>query len=611
VNDVSSDEGLKYFKRIAGADRYETMRKIVEASYKIGGDYYWQANVAVVASGDNFPDALAANGLAGALNGGDGAPVILTKKGALSAEAKTLLKKLSVQTVYIMGGTAAISAETEQAIKDMKIATVRVAGADRQATSVEAFKLIDGNWYKNHGTHSVIIATGANYADALSIAPFAYKTGTPVVLTKADGTLTDEAVKAIKDNDEIWQVIVVGGTSVVSDSVFSVLGTYSGNYKDYYNKVYVPVRIAGADRYDTSAKIADWEVKYAFDIDEAKFWNTAGFSFDETFIATGENFPDALAGGQLAGGKYYADPSVKATIARWGVAGWVAPTAKPSSPILLTKDGNRAADSVIASNLAWNWSKRSVDAYEFINANIAEYFDDYLNGGISADVAFNDADGFFTYNQLSANTLITDFAAWIDGYRVVDNNFNGIIFGGKAAVSKDKAKQLDETVADSILKIQDPVGSIDYDYVTVNGVKYRTLSWLFNNKTNWFSNIGVNGIGNATGAEPWNDTFTAEEVFAVPANQYGYLYQPYATTVQNTSFDTTANTNTNGKVLSQTVTIGLAEFTNLWNSTLFTNDYTGYSFTGTYTMTFTVNYTYNANGSLNTVTYANINVTQN
>jgi putative cell wall-binding protein len=501
---------------------------------------------------------------------------------------------MAVQTVYIMGGTSAVSAETEQAIKNLKIATVRVAGADRQATSVEAFKLIDGNWYKHHGTHSVIIATGANFADALSIAPFAYRTGTPVVLTKADGTLTDEAVKAIKDNDEIYQVIVVGGTSVVSDSVFSVLGTYSGNYKDYYNKVYVPVRIAGADRYDTSAKIADWEVNYAFDVaddyNKNDYWKDAGFSYYETFVATGENFPDALAGGQLAGGKFYANST--ATVAtRWGGKDYRLPTIKAASPILLTKDGNRAADSVIASNLAWNWNTVSVDAYEFCNATLVDYLDDFLSlDQISGSVYANGAHGFFTAAAPVAGTMITTVpVGWIDGYRVVDNNFNGVILGGKAAVSKDKAKQLDDTVKDSIRKINDPVANTNSSSITINGKTYRTLSWLNDTATSWFSNLGVNGFGNATTGDPWKDTFKASEVIAVPYGNYGlyqYLYQPYDVTNYAATYD--PNT---GAILTQSYTINFAVYdSTAVNGFMPTNGYTGYGFSCLMDLDVTFNY---------------------
>jgi hypothetical protein len=493
-----------------------------------------------------------------------------------------------------MGGTAAVSAETEQAIKDLKIATVRVAGADRQATSVEAFKLIDGNWYKNHGTHSVIIATGANFADALSIAPFAYRTGTPVVLTKADGTLTDEAIKAIKDNDEIYQVIVVGGTSAVSDSVFGVLGNYNGNYKDYYNKAYVSVRIAGADRYDTSAKIADWEVNYAYDVVKKDYWMDAGFSFYETFVATGENFPDALAGGQLAGGKYYGSESYRATAAaRWADRDYVLPTIKSASPILLTKEGNRSADSVIASNLAWNPWVRAVDSYEFIELSLDDYLDDYLSlDMISPAVYADDAWGFFTSTAFPVGTtditpavgktaLATDniFAAWIDGYRVEDNNFQGVILGGKAAVTKAKAEQLDDTVADTIYKIQDPVATATYDTITINGKTYKTLSWLNSNSWNW--NIGVDG-------DPAYAKFTAEEVVAVPYGSAGYrfLYQPVDVTSMGITYDTAT-----GAIASQSYQITFAKYdSQSINAFAPTNGYTGYGFVDYAVMNVTFTY---------------------
>jgi putative cell wall-binding protein len=461
IDNTSSDEGLTYFKRIAGADRYETMKKIVKATYNTSGDNYYVASVAVLASGENYPDALAANGLAGALNGGQGAPVLLTKKGSLSSEAKELLKNLQVQTVYIMGGTAAVSQEVEDAVRDMHIATIRVAGADRQATSVQAFNLIDGNWYKKHGTHSVIIASGNSFADALSISPFAYATGTPIILTKADGTLTDEAVKAIKANDEIWQIIVVGGTDVVSDSVFSAVGTYNGNYRDYYKNTYVAVRIAGADRYDTSAKIADWECNFALDTDSIYGWSDvawADFSFDEIFVATGEKFPDALAGGQLAGGKWYAKGVDKGKT-------------RPHSPILLTKDGNRSADAVIASHLAWNKDVKSVKAtvysdfrdyvYEIVGImqDYAKSADPNSTTTVTDWILDEMYDGFFTDYALAVGDTPWDWNHNVGIYNAVDyveaNNFHGVILGGKNAVSKDKAKQLDETVDQTILKYWD------------------------------------------------------------------------------------------------------------------------------------------------------------
>jgi hypothetical protein len=385
-----------------------------------------------------------------------------------------------------MGGTAAVSQDVEDAIRDMHIATIRVAGADRQATSVQAFNLIEGNWYKKHGTHSVIIATGANYADALSISPFAYATGTPIILTKADGTLTDEAVKAIKANDEIWQIIVVGGTSAVADSVFSALGTYNGSYKDYYNKVYIPVRIAGADRYDTSAKIADWEINFALDTgSDASYWAGtvdtsvpwwADFAMNEVFVATGENFPDALAGGQLAGGKYYAKGAPFGTV-------------RPHSPILLTKDGNRSADAVIAQYLAWNDNVYSVDAALYANFN--DYAMEIKGNALTyeQDVRTFINDYFGDFWTLSAFNIDNENLVFSIGDRTIGiindygrsefNTFHGVVLGGAAAVSKAKVDQLEDTVEGTILKYYDEA-ALDWYHLWFNG----TWKTWFNSNLN-------------------------------------------------------------------------------------------------------------------------------
>jgi putative cell wall-binding protein len=214
-----------HWKRLAGEDRYGTMKKIIESYNKIQ-DSTWKSlrkgyssdevynyhSTAVLASGDNWPDALAANGLAGYLTnvgiydsvGSNGSvPVLITKAGSLTTETKDLLKGMQVQNVIIMGGTAAISQDVEDAINKMGIGTSRVAGKDRQETSVKAMQRINGNWESRDKTYDLIIASGNNYADALSISPYAYRMGTPVILTQKDGTLTDDQVAAIKANDKI------------------------------------------------------------------------------------------------------------------------------------------------------------------------------------------------------------------------------------------------------------------------------------------------------------------------------------------------------------------------------------------------------------------------
>ena len=483
---IGGEDAADHWKRIYGSDRYGTMKAIVNAYakrkawYATGKkDAYQQYNVAVVASGENFPDALAANGLAGSLD----CPVILTKKGALSSQAKELLDNLNVQSVFIMGGTAAVSQEVEDAIKAMNIAVARVAGADRQATSVAAFKLIDGNWYKNTGSRDLIIATGENYADALSISPYAYRVGAPIILTKADGTLTDEAVDAIAANPYIERVIIVGGKDAVKASVVDAVDKYD----KYGRRDFEFVRLGGDTRYQTSAIIADWEV-YEW------YGNNAygDFDFDTCYIATGENFPDALAGGQLAGGDHLTD---KFTFA----------------PLLLVKDGDTTAESVIADEIGKWWNSYGNDTYLITEPIYDKYLaidhnwfydsdgnqipylwnDPWYGTGndyyVAADIIDN-AIGLTPVGATLTPTVINDvangtFTIYRDLGNVQDSNFYGYILGGPEAVSNDKVKSLDAAV-------QDNAGSDKLAIVDTNGDKLRNATVV--------SGLDVKGA-------PWRD----------------------------------------------------------------------------------------------------------
>ena len=53
------------YKRLAGVTRYSTMSRISQEAFPYGSEYV------IVASGENFPDALAASSLAGALQFGE------------------------------------------------------------------------------------------------------------------------------------------------------------------------------------------------------------------------------------------------------------------------------------------------------------------------------------------------------------------------------------------------------------------------------------------------------------------------------------------------------------------------------------------------------------
>ena len=255
------------WSRLAGGNRYQTMQKISQAGFA-------KASWAVIATGANFPDALMAASLAGARN----CPVILTAPHALSPEAHAELVRLGVRNAYIVGGTSAVSTAAENAIRGMGIAVTRVAGADRQLTSIEAMNQLNA---AGVSYNTVVIATGGSFADALSIGPWCYQNKAPILLTGSNGLLSSKQVAAVHANSAIKRILIVGGESVVSDAVYTQLG-----------HGYTRVRLSGTNRYATSYAIATWELAPA-----------QGMTLASACVATGTNFPDALAGSALAGQK--------------------------------------------------------------------------------------------------------------------------------------------------------------------------------------------------------------------------------------------------------------------------------------------------------------------
>lgn len=251
------------WKRLGGANRYETMRLIVSGAFKT-------CSGVILATGQNFPDALAASSLAGAM----GCPILLTAPDQLSPETRGQLEALGTTNVIIMGGPAAVSENVETELASMGLACGRIQGVDRYETSVYTMRICRDA----HSTSdTVIVATGTNYPDSLSVGPWAYSTASPIILAQPDGLLSDQAVEAIRNDPYVKTVVFLGGDAVVSPRIEDQLGPDYGY-----------MRMGGADRYETSAIIADYECR-------------AGFTWAHPSVTTGLAFPDALAAAPLNG----------------------------------------------------------------------------------------------------------------------------------------------------------------------------------------------------------------------------------------------------------------------------------------------------------------------
>jgi putative cell wall-binding protein len=175
-----------------------------------------------------------------------------------------------------LGGTGAVSdAVMAQIGNTGDIATVeRIAGTSRYQTADQvALRTIAELGAAYDGT--AFVATGANFPDALAAAPLAAAKGWPLFLAHPTSGLTDATKAAMTDVD---RVRVLGGTGAVNAATYTYL---QGRFADVD-------RLAGASRYATAVAIAEWGV-------------TEGLGWDRVGIATGENYPDALAGGVLQG----------------------------------------------------------------------------------------------------------------------------------------------------------------------------------------------------------------------------------------------------------------------------------------------------------------------
>ena len=274
--------------RVGGIDRYATSAQLYTGQFPL-------ATNIVLASGQNFPDALSATYLAKRLNTG----VLLTDPNVLQQATSLVLTNNVITTVYIVGGTAAVSANVQNAISALHVGNnpgnnalltvVRVAGADRYATN-NAVDLYNG---ASAGT-TAVVATGQNFADALAVGPAVYNKAFPLVLT-GTGSLDANAQSTLV-NLGIHTVIIVGGTSAISAAVETAIKAIPG--------VSIGYRIAGADRTLTASQIATWETQTLPATTAYAALGSLGFPFTTTSVADlgrGDGFADALSAGAVAG----------------------------------------------------------------------------------------------------------------------------------------------------------------------------------------------------------------------------------------------------------------------------------------------------------------------
>lgn len=280
--------------RLGGADRYKTMALVSQVAFPEKGS----CGTVIIARGDDFPDALAAAGLAG-VNGGQ---VLLTQTSYLTADTKEEIKRLGATKVYVIGDKNSVSDGAFNEVKSLVGGNItRLGGASRYETALKIYEAGYDGWGE-----TAIVAIGTKAPDALSASPVAYAMKAPIFLAGDDGNLSKDVLNEIS-NGGFDTVLIMGSKYSVSASAEKSL-----------KKIANTVRFSGEDRYETSQLVADWALRN-------------GFTCKNVVVTAGYNgkFADALVASSLGG--------------------------KNASPLLLTDNGpviDRQISKVIEPNKA-------------------------------------------------------------------------------------------------------------------------------------------------------------------------------------------------------------------------------------------------------------------
>ncbi|MWV50481.1 hypothetical protein GRS96_14505 [Rathayibacter sp. VKM Ac-2803] len=254
---TASNQGSVAVSRLAGSDRQGTAVEISKATFG--------ANVPVVyvATGGNFPDALSA-GPAAAKQGG---PLLLVDRDSMTQAVRDELTRLKPAKIVVVGSALSVSDALKNDLAEYTKSIQRIGGVDRYDTSKQIIQ-----YAFPQGSTKAWLATGEKFPDALSASAAAGSVRAPVVLVNGGLPTADATTKSLVSQLGVKTLTIAGSALSVSEGIKNSLPVTS-------------TRIGGVNRYDTSEKL-----------------NRAAFTSASTvYLATGEKFPDALAGATAAG----------------------------------------------------------------------------------------------------------------------------------------------------------------------------------------------------------------------------------------------------------------------------------------------------------------------
>ncbi|WP_146077259.1 cell wall-binding repeat-containing protein [Rathayibacter tritici] len=197
--------------RIAGTDRYDTSRRIVEDAFPAGSypDVF-------LATGTSFPDALSVAPIAGRRE----EPVLLVDgaRSRLDQATRDSLARLDPVAARLLGGAPSISTGVEADLRAAKLADTvsRIAGVDRHDTS----RLLNDAFPPSDLTDTVYLATATGFADALAVGPVAARQGAALYLSEP--TCLPRTTRVKMQSHDLDQVLLLGSPLTLSAQVQSL-----------------------------------------------------------------------------------------------------------------------------------------------------------------------------------------------------------------------------------------------------------------------------------------------------------------------------------------------------------------------------------------------------
>jgi putative cell wall-binding protein/beta-lactamase class A len=190
-------------QRIDGRDRYAVSRSLVSSVFDEAPHVY-------VATGENYPDALAASAAAGAQR----IPVVLVRGSARTVDAATveLLRSLGTQRVSIAGGTPSVSSGVGDSLRNQGFAVGRLQGADRFSASVAVSRSAFPT------ASRAFLTNGYGFADGLSGAALAARTKSPLYLSRT-ACVPDDVKSDITSRLRAGTVTLLGGNPSLNGDV--------------------------------------------------------------------------------------------------------------------------------------------------------------------------------------------------------------------------------------------------------------------------------------------------------------------------------------------------------------------------------------------------------